>query len=235
MRNLPRLFRSLGGIRDALSDIRDSLAAANQAIYEFMAPRLATFLSQQDTPALPSLTLKPNVEDSERFFAQALALYTEARCMSQRAAHRSVTTEETAELLAARQQLVHRGNLLATFGEQAYRAQPHFDKVAPFIARSTRFMRLTFPGASVPFGASSSCDRDWSRVYDRMGIDIGQAPLDPRQLCAERFAPLYPPTDPRYLGTIGHLLSLGIEDPRVAAALRMAPPSLEPAVQHQTL
>lgn len=231
LKNLPTFLGSLDTVLSSLEEIHGRVGAANQAIYDFMAPKLAGFL-QDGYTARPSNPSSERASNTERFFDRALFLYARARELGVQAEALPIASLERAETLELRRSLVHRGNVLATFGEQVFRAQPQLEHVSQFIDRSTRFMRLSFPGTRFTFGAPITGERRWSQVYDRMGIDSNEAPADPCDVCEERFVPFFRPSDPRFIGTIGHLLLLGKDDPALATALRTAPPPIAAAIDH---
>lgn len=223
-KHMPRMLRNLGTIAASIEVMHQQLSTANRAIYEFMAPRLTAFLVEG--------AVKQSGEDhTERFFTCALNLYAQARDAGLKAQQLAPLSVERSELLERRRTMVAEANLFATFGEQLYRAQPHFDKISDFLRRSTRFLRLHFPGTRLTFGASIT-PRNWAAVYDRMGVDLEKAPQDPDQVSPEKSFPLCRRDSPRFLGTIGHLLTLGLESPDLADALKAKPPMLEPAHPH---
>ncbi|MBX7145541.1 MAG: hypothetical protein K1X79_13910 [Oligoflexia bacterium] len=228
-KNFPRLVHSIDAIAQTLTGMHASLIAANRAIFEFMAPRLSAFLDAAAKGSIEPSSGAPDI--TERFFSRALSMYAQARQMGLRAQTLPLAGIDRAELLETRRNLVAEANLLATFGEQLYRAQPQFDRMADFLKRSTRFMRMHFPGSDIAFGAGAA-PRDWGLIYDRMGVDVRKAPADPHELRHDVIFPLCRRDDPRFLGTIGHLLTLGMERPELALALKREPPRLLDACRH---
>lgn len=226
---LPSLLEHLPSMRQELLRIHGEIAAANEAIYQFMAPRLDSFLANHSGPyPTPSASAS---HPSARFLDRALAQYAEAG----RLAH-AVTTlgdgdEERQMVLERRSKLVEQANVLATFGEQLYRVEPHLAKISDILGPLTAFMQFRTPGADQRLAAESS-DLNWANIYERMGIDRALAPSDPYSVSPDGFPALLHEQDPRFRGTIGEVLIRGTRDSAFAQLLKQEPETIVAAKLH---
>lgn len=228
-RNLPKLCEDLRSVHGAVSD-------ANAAIYDFMAPRLVTFLEQQrefqvsDPLSSCELTAAPAraTDETAKFMDAALHCYAQARQMALCLGELPPESTEALRIRNERTAMVAHANVLVTFGEQLYRVQPRMDEVSSALEMLTTFMAMRIGDREVRL-ASGSSEGSWANLYDRMGIDSDRAPRDPLTISPESFPPLRAPHDPRYVGTISDILLRGTYDSEFAGRLLVIPPAIVPA------
>ena len=211
----------LPNMEQELKDLAKAISESNQAIYQFMAPRLSNFLEAYNTGQ--DYFKKTDSDPSAEFLTQALFYYQNVHMLSGKI---NASIKKPKDLIQLRSELLVKANVLATFGKQQNRVQPRFSKVTKVLKLVSKLMEF-----ESPIGCRrllTGCDdlANWGDLYTRMGLDPSTGPENWTEISLYNFPKLLAFNDPLFQGTIGELLVTGSQRQEKALGLLAHPASI---------
>lgn len=215
-----KIIAALPELKSKIDSAFNAVLQSNLDIYEHMAPKLEEFCNLIGKPVeemhsfLEGLGNQPGYS----FMSAGLRKYHQALELCKVVAP---TASDKRDIELRRSKLFLDGNIAITFGEQLYRAQPHFDKHSDTLKPIAKLMRIDFGEAVNRNFFTGTKNLDWLNIYSRFGIDPARAPADPGQIKPENLDIMLPIEKCR--GTIYYVLIFGTYKTEIADVLRMPP------------